>query len=552
MSSTNGHGPGEARAILYARVSTDEQAKGGFSIPGQLRELRGHAKREGLRVVEEIVDDGYSGSNPDRPGLRRVLELAEAGEVDVVAAWKRNRLFRSRLFRLLWEKDLKEAGVSLVALDDTGHRIADGMLDDFAEWEREEITRRTLDGKREKARSGRVIGGHPVSYGFGYAYGLDHKGRERVVGYEVREDAMSVVRRIFEAVASGVGLRTVKNTLDGERVPTPGGSEAGLWSRPFLRALILDDLYKPHTVEELLTTGVSEQVVTGLDPEESYGIYRFEGIPVPIPDAGIPRETVERARGAVEGHRSPSRAGNRFWELSGGIMRCAECGRAMQTLNVSVERGHLYYRCQSTQNGKNDPCTMRKNVRADAVESEVWGLVCGTILNPDQLRDDLDRMIELERQDRRGDPDKEARLWADQLAETERKRARYQEMAAGDLITFDELRVRLAGLDEARKTAERELAVLRGREEHVRDLERRRDELLDSLEATAPEALDSLTPEERHRLYKLLKLRVEVGEDGRPDVSGRVLSESLNDVSGSETSCSRHSTLTMPPAPLVA
>jgi site-specific DNA recombinase len=182
MPNTNGRVP--KRAILFARVSTNEQAKSGFSIPGQLRELRVYAERESLNVVEEIVDDGYSGSNPDRPGLRRVLELAEAGEVDVVAAWKRNRLFRSRLHRLLWEKDLKRMGVSLVALDDTGHRIADGMLDDFSEWEREEISRRTLDGKREKARAGMVIGGHPVRYGFEYAYGLDHKGRERVVGYK--------------------------------------------------------------------------------------------------------------------------------------------------------------------------------------------------------------------------------------------------------------------------------------------------------------------------------------------------------------------------------
>src|SRR5919202_1153962 len=169
MTSTNGHALQQAasaaeravemlRVVLYARVSTQEQAQGGFSIPGQLRELRGWAEREGLRVVEEIVDDGYSGSNPDRPGLRRALELAEAGEIDVVAAWKRNRLFRSRLYRLLWEKDLNGMSVSLVALDDTGHRIADGILDDFGEWEREEITRRTLDGKREKARAGMVIG----------------------------------------------------------------------------------------------------------------------------------------------------------------------------------------------------------------------------------------------------------------------------------------------------------------------------------------------------------------------------------------------------------
>jgi site-specific DNA recombinase len=68
MPSTNGHGP--KRAILYARVSTDEQAKSGYSLPEQLRVLREHAAHEGYEVVSEIEDDGYSGTTIDRPGLR--------------------------------------------------------------------------------------------------------------------------------------------------------------------------------------------------------------------------------------------------------------------------------------------------------------------------------------------------------------------------------------------------------------------------------------------------------------------------------------------------
>lgn len=366
----------------------------------------------------------------------------------------------------------------------------------------------------------------------------DHKGRERVVGYKVDDAAMQNVRRIFEAVASGVGIRTIKNTLDEERVPSPGSSASGRWSRPFLRSLILDNLYKPHTVEELRAAGVSEQVMAGLDPDGRYGIYRFEGIPVPIPDAGIPRETVERARVNIAENRSPSRAGDRFWELSGGIMRCAQCGRAMQTLNVSGRRRrHFYYRCQSTMNGKNDPCTMRKNVRAGAIEPQVWGLVRATILDPDQLRADLDAMIEEERAATcRTDPEKEAKRWTDLLAEVDRHRAKDQEMFRADAMTLDELKANQTRLEEARKTAERELAALRDRDKHIRDLERDRDALLDSLEATAPEALDSLAPEERHRFYKLLGLLVEVGPDCHPDISGRFLPESLADVSDSGTS----------------
>jgi predicted nucleic acid-binding Zn-ribbon protein len=61
------------------------------------------------------------------------------------------------------------------------------------------------------------------------------------------------------------------------------------------------------------------------------------------------------------------------------------------------------------------------------------------------------------------------------------KRARYQEMAAEDLISFEELRAKLAELEETRKTAEHELAALKGHEEHVRGLERDRDAVVGSL-----------------------------------------------------------------------
>ena len=139
--------------------------------------------------------------------------------------------------------------------------------------------------------------------------------------------------------------------------------------------------------------------------------------------------------------------------------------------------------------------------------------------NPERLRSDLDTMIEIERQGTRGNPGNEAKLWAEKLSEVERKRGRYQEMAADDLISFEDLRARLVELDETRKTAERELAALRDHEKRILELERDRDALLDSMEAAAPEMLDSLTPEQRHQWYKLLRLVVEIKKDGTLEIS---------------------------------
>ena len=71
-----------------------------------------------------------------------------------------------------------------------------------------------------------------------------------------------------------------------------------------------------------------------------------------------------------------------------------------------------------------------------------------------------------------GGPEAETALWLDKLAEVNRKRACYHEMAAVDLIGFDELRARIAELEETRAAAERELRALDRRREQMRQLER--------------------------------------------------------------------------------
>ena len=89
MPSTNGHGS-KKRAILYARVSTDEQARSGYSLAQQMEALREHAVREGYEVCEEIVDPGQSGASLERPGMDRVRDLVADGGVSVVLAQDRD------------------------------------------------------------------------------------------------------------------------------------------------------------------------------------------------------------------------------------------------------------------------------------------------------------------------------------------------------------------------------------------------------------------------------------------------------------------------------
>ena len=77
MPTTHGHGP--KRAVLYARVSTDEQARSGYSLAQQLEALKGYAAREGYEVLEGVRDPGQSGASLERPGTDRVRYLVAGG-----------------------------------------------------------------------------------------------------------------------------------------------------------------------------------------------------------------------------------------------------------------------------------------------------------------------------------------------------------------------------------------------------------------------------------------------------------------------------------------
>ena len=87
-------------------------------------------------------------------------------------------------------------------------------------------------------------------------------------------------------------------------------------------------------------------------------------------------------------------------------------------------------------------------------------------------------------------------------------------------MTLDELAARLEELEGTRRAAERELAILKDRRESIERLERDKDLLLDHYAAMAPEALNSLTPEERHQVYKMLRLKVIAHLSGDVELAG--------------------------------
>jgi site-specific DNA recombinase len=248
-----------------------------------------------------------------------------------------------------------------------------------------------------------------------------------------------------------------------------------------------------------------------------------ERVYVPVPSSRIPREWIFAAREAIKDNRRTSNAGRRFWELSGGILRCAQCGWTMyaHTSPPSPTKRCFYYVCKAKYKKGPEFCVTTRTRKAADLEERVWSEVRAYLEEPERLRADLDRAIELERGSSSArDPDREAKAWAQRITEADTKRARFQHAYAEEAISLKDLRERLAELDEEKTTAERELAALRDRADRVRDLERDRDAVLEGLMGDASEALDSMTPEQRHRFYKMLRIKVHIDAEDALEITG--------------------------------
>src|SRR5215210_4251343 len=208
MSSLDGHG--SRTAILYARVSSDEQVRG-YSLDQQIGALREWTAQEGYEVMEEIRDEGWSGAYLERPGLDRVRDLVEDGGVAVVVAQDADRITRDPAHRAFLDGEFERFGTRLVALDDWGDDTHEGELLKFLKgWvskgERLKISERSRRGKREKARGGETVGVLRAPLGFRYS--------QNRKALELDAHGMVIVRQIFELAAEGKSLFMIKKALE--------------------------------------------------------------------------------------------------------------------------------------------------------------------------------------------------------------------------------------------------------------------------------------------------------------------------------------------------
>lgn len=182
---------------------------------------------------------------------------------------------------------------------------------------------------------------------------------------------------------------------------------------------------------------------------------------------------------------------------------------------------YFYYRCGKRAKFGSDGCPYPSNYGAHQVEAQVWGFVCELLKDPESLRVGLEEHIRTEREAMQyRDPDKEMNVWLDKLSQLDQERRGYQRLAARGHMTDEELDEAMGELEESRRAVKRELDALEGRRKVIDDLEKDCDAILESYAGIVREELDALGPEDRHRIYKMLRLRVTLHPDRPMMVTG--------------------------------
>ena len=502
------------KVALYARVSTERQQERG-TVSSQLEALRSAADEDGHEVIEEFIDDGYSGARLDRPALDRLRDAAEAGVLDSVICLAADRLARVYAYQVLIIEELQRFGVSVRFLEGPAHgedpqaTLLVQMQGVIAEYERAKIAERYRRGKLYRARQGEIPF-WKTSYGHRRVVPADG-GPAKI---EIFEPEAEIVRFIFDAyVDKGRSIRQIAFDLLERGIPSPTGKP--IWGTSTITRLLNNEAYIGTVYYN------RREHYDGAGPRgarnrktRSRERPREEWIPIPVP-AIVGPDTFARVKQVSRDNSkwNPRGAEWGVWLLRGLI----ECGHCHLGCNCHRMRGrngtwHRYYYCRghdplrtSAGNGR---CPER-NIRADELDEYVFAQVRQALLDPRQL-------IAAERAVIAGTPVDENELVAAQLKRldnalqsNERERARLIDAYQAELLDLDELTNRTAAITARRDQLTQEKNTLTRRSAELATENRLRQRLAGFTERIAA-SLDDLDVDGRRRLLRLVVEKVRV------------------------------------------
>lgn len=380
------------RAALYIRVSTDEQARHGYSLTEQEHDLRSYAEQHGYNVVGLYADEGATARKAlsRRKGLQRLLDDVQADVIDIIIFKCLDRWFRNVHDYYAVQDILDQHGVlwecsqeAIFNTTTTNGRLMLNLKLSLAQHESDQTGDRVRYIHEGLLREGRVITGHMP---LGYVIGEDKR-------IHIDEDKTEMVLEMFKHF---IEHRTVLSTFK-----------------------MLREKYGYAKTEGAVGRTLKNRVYLG----EYYGI---KGFCPQLIDEGLFAQAQKVFAGRT---RNPS---SKMTYLFWGLLRCPECGRLLTPRNRKLNnKVYTYYTCRDHTHGRG--CPHKTYWRENHVEAALLT----------SLKLELQRYLaDVKKLTRKDDAD--AQIIAEELRT---KQARLKELYVEGLIQRDEFDVRYAELD---------------------------------------------------------------------------------------------------------
>jgi len=458
------------KAIIYARVSTHDQAKKGYSLNSQVergaelaRNKFGYKDDEILAVIEK----GEMGDNPDRPGLNEVLYLLEEGVGKKLIMLHPDRMSRylalqNEIASRVWSCGVDLEFVELeIDPDNPESMLMFNIQGCIAQYNKAKILANSKRGRRQKVKEGKIPGIRRV---FGYTY--DKEIDTLVENPREKEIYLLMVDWLLNGKDGRLmNCSSIARELAKSRYPAPAGNR---WYQSTVSRVLRNSIYTGtfyYGKSECIQYRGKRRIVK--KPEEAW-----QSIPIP---QYIDHCTYQRIQGKLDDLAKRNRGRPSGNYLLKGLNRCGKCGAAIVAGPVTTLKGGKklrYYTCSRKSKKNYDVGTGKPNDtcdagswRQDTVDGCVWEHIVGVLSKGDRIIRDIviQQKAEVKLEELKG----QLKTLERKIRRKELERERAFEAYKEGLISLDLFRAEVQGI-------EREIEALQEERSFAIDLYDRR------------------------------------------------------------------------------
>lgn len=374
----------------YERLSDDDDKDGvSISIETQHNIIDEYCQAKGQKVYNHYVDDGYTGTNFNRPAFKQMMEDAKNGMFKTIIVKDLSRFGRNYLeVGAYLTQVFPQMGIRFVAIADDVDTAREGSEYDllipirniFNEFYPADCSKKVKQAKRAKAKNGEYVGSRPP---YGYKKTANNGNK-----LEIDEVAAPVVKQIFEMTAySGYGCNKISRILRENKVICPAAYQAQRsnriynkdpydWNLVSVHKMLSNEVYLGHIVSGKRTKASFKSKRVVRQSEDKWIVVKNTHTPI------ISQQLWDDAHEALLSHKREGNSG--FDNIFAGLLKCEECGQAISLSGVVGHR--CYYTCNTYKKKGSDSCHshyVRYDELYNAVLTDMQEVVSAANVNPE-------------------------------------------------------------------------------------------------------------------------------------------------------------------------